>query len=119
MSSGCERDELLADVVVVVDLDVVEGAGLKEEEVELIGEGSMEEAESMQRAESNEEVELFRLLDLRAFIHACCRHLSAVIRLFGRLMSSFSMNSLASCETGSNSSSSKSKSTVDTFRNVS
>ena len=81
MSSGCERDELLADVVVVVDLDVVEGAGLKEEEVELIGEGSMEEAESMQRAESNEEVELFRLLDLRAFIHACCRHLSAVIRL--------------------------------------
>ena len=40
---------------------VEEGAGLKEEEVELGGEGSTELGESMQRAESSDVVELFRL----------------------------------------------------------
>ena len=79
MSSGCER---LLEEVDTVELDervVVEGAGLKDEEAELTGDGSMEEAESMQRAESREEVELFRLVDLRAFIHGCSMHLTAVI----------------------------------------
>ena len=56
---------------------VEEGAGLKEEEFELTGEGSMEEAESMHRAESSELVELLRLA-LRAFIHGCSRHLAAI-----------------------------------------
>ena len=65
-------------LLVVVDDDdceVVEeeGAGLKDEEVELAGEGSTEEGESMQRAESREVVELFRLV-LRAFIQGCSRH---------------------------------------------
>ena len=77
ISSGCERDALLVDAV---DLEAVDGGGPKEEEVELMGERS-EEGESMQRAESSDEVELFKLLDLRAFIHGCCIHISAVIRL--------------------------------------
>ena len=77
ISSGCERDALLVDAV---DLEAVDGGGPKEEEVELMGERS-EEGESIQRAESRDEVELFKLLDLRAFIHGCCIHFSAVIRL--------------------------------------
>jgi len=56
-----------------------EGAGLKDEEVELAGEGSTEEGESKQRAESSEEVELLRVF-LRPFIHECSKHLDAVIR---------------------------------------
>ena len=68
-------------LVVVFECEVVEeGAGLKEEEVELAGEGSTEEGESMQRAESSDVVELFRLA-LRAFIQGCSRHLAADIRL--------------------------------------
>ena len=59
---------------------VEEGAGLNEEEVELAGDGSTEEGESIQRAESNEEVELLRLAFL-AFIHGCSRHRTADIRL--------------------------------------
>lgn len=55
------------------------GAGLKEEEVELAGDGSTEEGESIQRAESNEDVELLRLF-FRDFIHACSRHFAADIR---------------------------------------
>ena len=58
---------------------VEEGAGLNEEEVELAGDGSTEEGESMQRAESNEEVELLRLV-LCAFIQGCSRHLEALMR---------------------------------------
>ena len=66
----------------LVERVVVEGAGLKEEEAELTGDGSMEEAESMHRAESRDEVELLRLVDvvLRAFIQECSIHLTAVIR---------------------------------------
>ena len=81
MSSGWER--LLEEVETVepVERVVMEGAGLNEEEAELTGDGSMEEAESMQRAESSDEVELFRLVCcLRAFIQACSMHCAAVIR---------------------------------------
>ena len=56
-----------------------EGAGLKEEEVELAGDGSTEDGESMQSAESREEVELLRLF-FRAFIHTWSRHFAAVMR---------------------------------------
>ena len=68
-------------MVVEEECEVVEeeGAGLKEEEVELAGEGSTEEGESMQSAESREVVELFRLVFL-AFIHGCSRHCWADIR---------------------------------------
>lgn len=55
------------------------GAGLKDEEVELTGDASTDEGESMQSAESKEEVELLRLF-LRNFIHGCSRHFAAVIR---------------------------------------
>ncbi len=58
---------------------VEEGAGLNEEEVELAGEGSTDDGESIQRAESSEDVELFKLF-LRAFIHACSRHFAADMR---------------------------------------
>ena len=64
---------------------VVEGAGLNEEEAELTGDGSMEDAESIQRAESSDEVELFRLVDLRAFIQACSMHATAVILFLERV----------------------------------
>ncbi len=56
-----------------------EGAGLKEEEVELAGEGSTDEGESMQRAESRDVVELLRFV-LRVFIQACSRHCWADMR---------------------------------------
>ena len=49
-------------------VEVEGGAGLKDEEVELAGDASTEDGESMQRAESKEEVELLRLF-LRIFIH--------------------------------------------------
>ena len=83
MSSGREysvdaaADELVLDgtaavlaavvVVAVVELLppmrlVAEGAGLNDEEAELTGDGSMEEAESMQRAESRELMDPSRLL---------------------------------------------------------
>lgn len=62
------------DTVELVERVVVEGAGLKDEEAELTGDGSMDEAESMHRAESSDDVELFRLVDLRAFIHGCSIH---------------------------------------------
>ena len=74
-------------VVVVVPLPplqlVADGAGQKDEEAELTGDGSMEEAESMQRAESRELTEPSRLvvvvLDWRcALIQGCWRHMSAV-----------------------------------------
>lgn len=68
------------ETVELVERVVVEGAGLNDEEAELTGDGSMEEAESMQRAESREEVELLRLVDLRPFIQACSIHCTAVIR---------------------------------------
>ena len=54
------------------------GAGLNEEEAELTGDGSIEEAESTQTAESKEDVELFKVV--RAFIQGCWRHLAAVRR---------------------------------------
>ena len=54
---------------------VAEGAGLKDEEVELMGDGSMDEAESIQRAESRELMEPSRLLVLVVFVcifsHGC------------------------------------------------
>ena len=80
--SQCYKLQMFRDsLVVVFECEVVEeGAGLKEEEVELAGEGSTEEGESMQRAESSDVVELFRLA-LRAFIQGCSRHLAADIRL--------------------------------------
>ena len=73
-------------VVVVVLLPplqlVADGAGQKDEEAELTGDGSMEEAESMQRAESRELIEPSRLvvvLDWRCvLIQECWRHMSAV-----------------------------------------
>ena len=65
--SSCQFSSVL--LVAVVECEVVEeeGAGLKEEEVELAGEGSTEEGESMQSAESREVVDVLRL-GLRAFI---------------------------------------------------
>ena len=86
---------LVVAVVVVVDATllpplrlVVQGAGLNEEEAELTGEGSIEEAESMQRAESRELIEPSRLLvvvveeeEMWALIQGCWRHSSAVRRL--------------------------------------
>ena len=83
---------VLATVVVVAVVEllpplrlVAEGAGLNDEEAELTGDGSMEEAESMQRAESRELMDPSRLLVvplvLCAFIHGCCRHTCAVSRL--------------------------------------
>ena len=62
--------QVLAVVDVVVEVVVLpeplwlvaEGAGLNEDEAELTGEGSMDEAESMQRAESRELMEPSRLL---------------------------------------------------------
>ena len=89
---------LAAQVVVVVVVEVTvpvvplrlvaEGAGLNEEEAELTGEGSMEEAESMQRAESRELIDpsrfpVFGVVDCCAwaFIQGCFRHTSAVSRL--------------------------------------
>ena len=113
MSSGLEKsveavvlDATALPVVVVVVVVIVplpplqlvaEGAGLKEEEAELTGEGSMDEAESMQRAESRELIEPSRLLLLLvvvhgvvvvsdwtcAFIHGCWRHFAAVRRFLG------------------------------------
>ena len=76
MSSGCERLVEVVETVELVERVVVEGAGLKEEEAELTGDGSMEEAESIQRAESSDEVELLRLVEvvLRAFIQECSIH---------------------------------------------
>lgn len=76
MSSGCERLLEVVETVELVERVVVEGAGLKEEEAELTGDGSMEEAESMQRAESSDEVELLRLVEvvLRAFIQEWSIH---------------------------------------------
>lgn len=60
------------------------GAGLNEEEAELMGEGSREEAvDSMQRAESMELVELLRVLALRFASHGCWRHFAAVSRFLG------------------------------------
>ena len=70
-----------AVVGLVVRVMVVEGAGLNEEEAELTGDGSMDEAESMHRAESRDEVELLRLLDLRCCIHECWILHGAVSRL--------------------------------------
>ena len=107
MSSGRENSLLLltfpdtaAEVVVAVVVVVVEvmlplpplrlvaeGAGLNEEEAELTGDGSMEEAESIHRAESRELMEPSRLLVLLpvdatwALIHGCWRQCSAVRRL--------------------------------------
>ena len=89
---------LAAQVVVVVVVEVTvpvvplrlvaEGAGLNEEEAELTGEGSMEEAESMQRAESRELIDpsrfpVFGVVDCCAWalIQGCFRHTSAVSRL--------------------------------------
>ncbi len=68
-------------MVVEAECEVVEdeGAGLKEEEVELAGEGSTEEGESMQSAESRDVVELLRLV-FRDFIHGCSRHCWADMR---------------------------------------
>ena len=68
----------------VFEWEVVEeeGAGLKEEEVELAGEGSTEEGESMQSAESKEVVELLRFC-LRAFIQGCSRDCRADMRFLG------------------------------------
>lgn len=82
MSSGCERLLEVVETVELVERVVVEGAGLKEEEAELTGDGSMEEAESMQRAESSDEVELLRLVEvvLRAFIQEWSIQCTAVIR---------------------------------------
>ena len=76
MSSGCEKLLEVVETVELVERVVVEGAGLNEEEAELTGDGSMEEAESMQRAESSDEVELLRLVEvvLRAFIQECSIH---------------------------------------------
>ena len=88
--------QVVAVVVVVVEVTVLlppqrlvaEGAGLNEEEAELTGDGSMEEAESIQRAESSELMDPSRLLvllavvdDTWAFTHGCWRHCSAVSRL--------------------------------------
>jgi hypothetical protein len=133
MSSGRENSlllltfpvtaaEVVAVVVVVVEVMlplpplrlVAEGAGLNEEEAELTGDGSMEEAESIHRAESRELMEPSRLLVLLAvdakwaLIQGCWRQCSAVRRLLGALTSSFSMKSLESLETTSKTSSSKS-----------
>ena len=47
-------------LVAVLGRDVVEGAGLKEEDVELTGDASTEDGESIQSAESKEDVELLR-----------------------------------------------------------
>ena len=76
MSSGCERLLEVVETVELVERVVVEGAGLNEEEAELTGDGSIEEAESMQRAESSDEVELLRLVEvvLRAFIQEWSIH---------------------------------------------
>lgn len=81
MSSGRERslevgggavtllveEDVVAVLVVIVPILplwlVAEGAGLNDEEAELTGDGSMEEAESIQRAESKELMEPSRLLD--------------------------------------------------------
>ncbi len=52
------------------------GAGPNEEEAELEGDASVE---SIQTAESRDDVELLRFA-LRAFIQGCCRHLVAVSR---------------------------------------
>lgn len=70
----------------VFECEVVEaGAGLNEEEVELAGEGSTEEGESMQRAESRDVVEMLRL-DLWLLIQGCSRHFNADMRfLKGRM----------------------------------
>ena len=67
---------------VPLELRLVElGAGLKEEEAELMGEGSREDVvDSMQRAESMELVELLSVLALRAAIQGCWRHFAAVSR---------------------------------------
>lgn len=60
--------------MVALECVVEDGAGLNEEEVELAGDGSTEEGESMlPRAESRDEVELLRLA-FRPFIHMCSRH---------------------------------------------
>lgn len=57
-------------VVIAAEVEVVvEGAGPNEEEVELAGDGSIDEAESMQTAESREDVEILRFV--RALIQAC------------------------------------------------
>ena len=82
MSSGREYSTellLVEDTVAVQVLPplrlVAEGAGLKDEEVELMGDGSMDEAESIQRAESRELMEPSRLLVLVVFVcifsHGC------------------------------------------------
>ena len=68
----------------MLECEVVEaeGAGLKDEEVELAGDGSTDEGESptlLQRAESSEVVELLRYC-FRAFIHGCSRHWTADMR---------------------------------------
>ena len=80
-------------VVVVAALPplrlVADGAGLNDEEAELTGDGSMEEAESMQRAESRELIEPSRLLVVVlvwrcALTQGCWRHISAVSLLLNR-----------------------------------
>ena len=82
MSSGREYSTellLVEDTVAVQVLPplrlVAEGAGLKDEEVELMGDGSMDEAESIQRAESRELMEPSRLLVPVVFVcifsHGC------------------------------------------------
>lgn len=89
--------DVVAVVVVVVAVVVLlpplrlvaEGAGLNDEEAELTGDGSIEEAESMQRAESMELIEPSRLLAVLpdwvcALIQGCCRHSSAVSRWLRR-----------------------------------
>jgi len=62
-------------VVLAVEV-VADGAGPNEEEAELTGEASVE---SIQTAESREDVELLRFV--RAFIQGCCR-LTAAVRRF-------------------------------------
>lgn len=88
MSSGREKSVLATAATLLVEEDFVavqvvvvpllplllveEGAGLNDEEAELTGDGSTEEAESMQRAESKELIEPSRLLDWTcAFIQGC------------------------------------------------
>lgn len=68
-----EEDFVAVVVVPLLPLWLVEeGAGLNDEEAELTGDGSTEEAESIQRAESKELMDPSRLLDWTwAFIHEC------------------------------------------------